>query len=187
MKDRELLDLFLRRDERAIAETDAKYGKACRRIARELLGSCEDAEEIVNDVLMQAWTAFAKAENHPQKLYAYLAAVTRNLSTNRLDRYTAKRRAGDRSAAVLEELAECIAAPETTEQSVDRRLLADAVRRFLDTQPEESRAIFLLRYHYAMPVKQIAKLRGIGESKVKVMLLRTRKKLRSRLEQEDLL
>lgn len=187
MTERELLDLFLQRDERAIAQTDAKYGKSCRRIAFDLLGSREDAEEIVNDVWMQAWTAFARAENHPQKLYAYLATVTRNLSTNRLDRYTAKRRAGDRGAAVLEELADCIAAPETTEQTVDQRLLADAVRRFLDALPEEPRAIFLLRYHYAMSVQGIAELRGIGESKVKVTLLRTRKKLRRFLEQEDLL
>lgn len=187
MTDRELLALFAQKDERAITETDAKYGKRCRRIAYALLGNHEDAEEIVNDVLMQAWEHLARKQEQPQMLSAFLAAVTRNLSTNRLDRYTAQRRAGDRAPAVLEELAECIAAPETVEQAVDKRLLAETIRSFLDTLPEEPRAIFLLRYHYAIPVRSIAALRGISESKVKVTLLRTRKKLRRHLEQEELL
>lgn len=187
MTDRELLKLYTQRDERAIAETDAKYGKRCRQIAQTLLGSAEDAEEIVNDVWMQAWAQLAQTQNHPQKLGAFLAGVTRNLSTNRLDRYTAQRRAGDRAPAVLEELADCLAAPESVEQTLDRRMLAAEIRRFLETLPEEQRAVFLLRYHYVMSVKGIAALRGIGESKVKVMLLRTRQKLRRHLEQEDLL
>lgn len=185
MTDRELLGLFAARDERALTETDAKYGKRCRQIAFSLLGSREDADEIFNDVLMQAWDKLA--EKQPERLAAFLAAVTRNLATNRLDRYTAQRRAGERGAAVLEELGDCIPAAETVEQAVDQRMLQAAIRRFLDALPEKSRAVFLLRYHYALPLKDIARKMKMSESNVKITLLRTRKKLRRFLEQEELL
>ena len=54
MQDAELLRLYQAQDEHAIAETDAKYGAKLRQIANELLGSKQDAEEIVSDVWMQA-------------------------------------------------------------------------------------------------------------------------------------
>lgn len=185
MTDRELLALYAAKDERAIAETDAKYGKICRQTARSILGSAEDAEEIVNDVLLRAWRNVPAGQ--PEKLLPYLKIMTRNLATNRLDRYTAKRRQGERNSAVLDELSECIAAPESVDDALDRRLLAEAVQRFLHTLSEEARAVFLLRYYYVLPVADIAAQRGIGISRVKVMLLRSRKKLRAYLEQEGFL
>ena len=185
MTDRDLLALYTAHDERAVAETDARYGKLLRQTARRILGSKEDAEEIVNDVLMRAWRCIP--EEPPEKLLPYLTVMTRNLATNRLDRYTAKRRQGERSPAVLDELSECLAAPESVDDAVDQRLLAEAVQRFLHTLPEDARAVFLLRYYYVLPLADIAAQRGIGLSRVKVLLMRTRKKLRAYLEQEGFL
>lgn len=45
MDDAEIIALYHRRSERAIAETDGKYGPYCRSIARNLLGVREDAED----------------------------------------------------------------------------------------------------------------------------------------------
>lgn len=185
MQDSELIALFEQRDERAISGTEAKYGRICRKIAREILGSRQDAEEIVNDVLMQTWNAIPPEK--PRKLFAYLAAVTRNLSTHRLDERNAQRRGGGHTPAVLDELNECIASPESVEQTVDRRQLKAAIQHFLDTLPAEQRILFVLRYNYVLPIKEIAKRQGIGESKVKVTLLRIRNKLHDYLEKEGLL
>ena len=185
MTDRELLALYAARDERAIAETEARYGKICRETARRILGSSEDAEEIVNDVLLRAWKSVP--EDQPEKLLPYLKVMTRNLATNRLDRYTAKRRQGDRHTAVLDELSECLAAPESVDDALDKRLLTQAVQRFLQTLSEDAQAVFLLRYYYVLPLTDIAAQRGIGLSRVKVLLHRTRKKLRTFLEQEGFL
>lgn len=185
MQDNELIALFEQRDERAISGTEAKYGRICRKIAREILGSRQDAEEIVNDVLMQTWNAIPPEK--PRKLFAYLAAVTRNLSTHRLDERHAQRRGGGHTPAVLDELAGCIAAPESVEQTVDRRQLKAAIQCFLDMLPAEQRILFVLRYNYVLPIKEIAKRQGIGESKVKVTLLRIRNKLHDYLEKEGLL
>ena len=49
MDDEQLIELFLERDERAIAETQAAYGARLRQLAYRLLGNSEDAEECLND------------------------------------------------------------------------------------------------------------------------------------------
>ena len=54
MDDKELIRLYQARDERAITESEQKYGSFLRRIALNLLGSPEDAEECVNDALLAA-------------------------------------------------------------------------------------------------------------------------------------
>lgn len=56
---------------------------------------------------------------------------------------------------------------------------------FLKELPEEQRLIFLRRYWYADPVKDIARRYGIGESKVKTSLHRTRKKLKAYLMEQE--
>lgn len=185
MQDTELLALYRAQDESAIAETESRYGAKLRQIANELLCSRQDAEEIVSDVLMQAWQKLPAEQ--PQHLFAYLAAVTRNLSMNRLDQRNAKRRGGGKQPAVLEELAECIADGESVEQAVDQRMLDEALSRFLQSLTAEQRTTFVLRYTYAMPIPEIAARKQVSESTVKVTLMRLRKKLRQYLELEGLL
>ena len=185
MTDQELLALFIQRDERAVSETQKQYGRLCRHIAYGILSSKEDAEEIANDVLMRAWDVIPREK--PQNLGAFLAVMTRNLSTNRLDQYTAQRRGGGQRPVVLDELAECTASAENVEQAVDARLLDTALRQFLDALTAEQRAVFMLRYYYALPVPDIAEQRQIGVSKVKVMLMRLRKRLNEHLRKEGFL
>lgn len=185
MSDDELFALFAARDERALRETDAAYGRQCRKLAYRILRDKEDAKEIWNDVLHAVWQNVPP--QHPESFFAYLSQMTRFQACDRLDKNTAKRRGGGQSPAILDELADCIAAPVSVEQSVDSRLLTDCIARFLDTQKPEVRAIFMLRYAYVLSVSEIAKRRGISESKVKMTLLRTRERLRNVLDEEGFL
>ena len=45
MEDNEILDLYFARSERAIAETDQKFGGYCFSIAYNILASREDSED----------------------------------------------------------------------------------------------------------------------------------------------
>ena len=49
MEDTEIVELFWQRSERAVAESERKYGAYCRSIAARIGGCEEDAEECVND------------------------------------------------------------------------------------------------------------------------------------------
>ena len=57
MEDNEIIELYWKRDEVAILETDKKYGKYCSKIAYNILASVEDSEECVNDTYLHAWNA----------------------------------------------------------------------------------------------------------------------------------
>ena len=45
MDDEAILNLYRQRDSRAVAETEAKYGRLCLSVARNILSNREDSEE----------------------------------------------------------------------------------------------------------------------------------------------
>ena len=90
MEDRDIVELFWNRDPAAIRAVSEKYGKLCGTLARNILGSREDAEECVNDAFLNAWNAIPPAR--PAELAAFLSKIVRSLSFNRFR----KNRAGKR-------------------------------------------------------------------------------------------
>ena len=185
MNDAELLRLFLERSERAIAETEQKYGGFCRRLAQRILANSEDAEECVNDALLQAWNTIPP--EHPDNLPAYLNVLTRNLALNRLKASKRLSRGGGEIPAVLEELAECVPSADSVEAEYDRRSFLQALERFLDTLSRDARVIFVRRYWYMNSCREIADAYQMSESKVRVSLTRTRRRLKAFLEKEEVL
>ena len=45
MNDKDIIQLYLNRDQHALSATAKKYGKYCTSIAKNILGNNEDAEE----------------------------------------------------------------------------------------------------------------------------------------------
>lgn len=182
MSDNQIIELFWRRSEDAIAQTDAAYGRKLRSLSRRILQNQEDSEEVVNDTYLKTWESIPT--NRPAFFYAYIATICRNLSLNLLNwNRAAKRRA--EIVTITNEMELCI--PDLSqERTLQDKEIAKAVDVFLDTLPKESRVIFLRRYWYADPVAEIAKRYGMTESKVKMQLLRTRNKLKDYLEKEGI-
>lgn len=182
MEDTKIIELYWKRSEDAIRETDAAYGRKLHGLANGILRNREDAEESVNDTYMRTWEAIPPRK--PAHFFAFLAAICRNLSFNRLDwRAAAKRNA--EVVALTEEMALCI--PDTREQrKLEGKELGQLLDVFLESLPKESRLIFLRRYWYVDTIAQIAARYGISESKVKMQLSRTRAKLSEYLKKEGI-
>ena len=182
MDDSKIIALYMARSEQAISETSEKYGGYCYSIAYRILQSREDAQECVNDTYLRAWNAIPP--NHPKQLQTYLGKITRNLALNRWQMLSAQKRDAGQTVQILDELLECLPAGEDT--ALDKLLLKDVLDRFLGTLPVQTRKMFVRRYWYMSPVKEIAEEYGLSESKVTVTLFRTRKKLKSVLEKEGI-
>ena len=183
MEDYQIVDLYWERKERAIAETEKKYGKMLHSISYSLLSSHEDAEECVNDTYLGAWNTMPSAR--PLYLGPFLSKITRRLSIDRWRREHREKRGG--VAGVVEELTECIPDGNTPAEEYERGRLREALNAFLRTLPEEKRAIFVRRYFYAQEIRVIAKEIGVSEANVKIVLHRLREQLKLRLEACDLL
>lgn len=184
MEDHEIIDLYWERSENAISATSEKYGSYCSAISFNILHNQQDVEECVNDTYMAAWNAMPP--HRPNRLAVFLGRITRNLSLNRVKRDATAKRGLGQTVLVLSELEECISASGTVEQAMDEKLLLKAIEQFLYTQPNEKRNIFIRRYWYLTPVKEIAAGYGLSESKVKSLLHRMRNKLRIHLEKEGI-
>lgn len=184
MEDREIVELYWRRDDRAVAETDAKYGPYCRAIAGRILETREDAEECVNDTWLRAWNAMPP--RRPAVLSAFLGRITRNLSLSRYRAARRDKRGGGETALALSELEECLPGGVEPEKAWDARRLAECLDAFLRGLPEEERALFLGRYWYLYSAAELARRFGLREGAVRTRLYRCRKRLRAYLEEEGI-
>ena len=183
MEDKEIVSLYWARSDRALTETAAKYGSYCLCVARRIVPCYEDAEECVQDTWLHAWNAIPPAR--PDRLRAFLGRITRNLSLDRLRLESREMRGGGEAQLCFEEQESVLA--DAPEEAADALALRQALDRFLESLPKISRIIFLRRYWYFQSVAEIAADLGMGESRVKMTLLRTRNRLKQALEQEDLL
>lgn len=182
MDDQQIIDLYWARSENAITETAHKYGPYCHSIAYHILYSKEDSEECVNDTYWKAWGAMPP--QRPNQLRTFLGKITRNLSLNRWEKHTAEKRGAGQVPLALDELAECVPAPDSVERTVDDLALTELLNDFLSGLPAQTRQIFMRRYWYLCSVKEIAADCAVSESKVKTTLFRTRNKLKQHLEKE---
>jgi len=184
MDDKQIIDLYWERSETAISETAEKYGRYCHCIAFNVLHSDEDSKECVNDTYLSAWNSMPP--HRPSALKTFLGKLTRNLSLNRHKQLTAEKRGNGQMPLIIDELHECLPSTENTESIIDDLVLVDVFNRFLASLPVEQRKIFMRRYWYMSPVKEIAADYGMGESKVKMSLLRSRNELKRLLEKEGI-
>ncbi len=176
MDDEQLIALYLDRDERAIADTEAVYGAKLRQLAFRLLGNSEDTEECLNDTYFKVWNAIPP--HRPCSLYAFCVTICRRTAMDMLD----KRTASKRTAQVVElskEMEECLPAKNAEE---DEDALAELMNAFLGNLDEEKRALFVRRYWFGETTTEIAKKYGYSETKVRSILFRTRKKLQRYLK-----
>lgn len=178
MNDRDIVGLFLERDESAIREVSEKYTSYCSKIAANILGSYDEAEDCVNEALMKAWESIPPHE--PEMLSTYLGKLTRNIAINRRRRTLAGKRGRGEAELVFEELSEFIGG-ESVEQAHDMKELVGEINAFLYTLPEMKRNIFVCRYWYCDSVPEIAAEFVISKNKVYITLNRVRKSLREYL------
>ncbi len=182
MEDEAIIKLYFARDERAVQETDKKYGGYCFSLANGILHNDQDAEETVSDTYLKAWQAIPPKK--PQVLKLFLAKITRNLAFTRWRRYTADKRGGGEMALVLEELEGCIAASGAVDDKLNARELVLTIRSFLNTLPPREQDIFLRRYFFVEESEVIAKRYGMKKATVQRTLSRTREKLKTYLTKE---
>lgn len=185
LSDDAIIMLLQKRDEQALREIRDHYGKQCTALAFRILGSEEDAEECVSDLLLTVWNSIPPQE--PRHLPAYLLTITRRSAIDRLKTANRIKRGGQSYALALDELAEILPADDSVESEAEQRELARVLKAFLDTLSPQVRYVFMQRYYLSVPVREIAGQAGMRESAVKMTLLRTRKKLKAYLEKEGLL
>lgn len=183
MEDGLIVELYWKRNEQAISETQLKYGNYLTKIAYNVLCDLEDTKESVNDTYLKAWNSMP--EHRPKQLASYLGRITRRLSIDIYRKKHSEKRGGGEYAASLSELAECVGGEDSPERETELRQLANEIENYIKTLPRKSREIFVCRYFFMDSIRDISKSSGASESKVKSILYRTRLGLKEYLEKEE--
>ena len=181
MDDSRITELLFSRDGSALAALNEKYGAYCLKIAENVLRNRQDAEECVNDALLRVWRSVPPEK--PASLMLYMARITRNIAFNRYNENTAEKRGGGECALVLDELAECVGGGGTEDEYFSKEL-GECIRGFVKGLPVRERNVFVRRYFYTESASEIAEKYGLTEENVRVILSRTRKKLKKLLIKE---
>ena len=184
MTDTEIINLFFERSEQAIDKLAKKHGNAVARVARNILGNEQDTEECVNDTYLGAWNAIPP--HRPSPLRTFVCKIARNLATKKYHANTAVIR-NSQYDLVLDELEEYLADNSSVEEAYEAKELRSAINGFLAALNPSDRFLFLRRYWYSDPVKDIAEMAHSTTNSVTVRLFRIRKKLKLYLEKEGLL
>lgn len=174
MNDSEIVRLMFNRDEAGLKAASEKYRGYCMMIAENITGSHEEAEECMNDALMQVWELIPP--NRPEMLSTYLGKIIRNIAINRSKMLKAQKR-GKGAAEPISELSESVRSRDNVERAFERREITREINAFLEALPEYKRNIFVCRYWYCDPVKKIAADWGMTRTAVSVMLHRLRESL----------
>lgn len=183
MEDEKIIELYFERQEAAISETAAKYGAMIRKISYNILKNQADSEECENDTYHIAWNKIPP--ERPRFLAAFLGRIARNVSFDKYHYNKAAKR-NTEFDITISELADCVVSQTTVETEADAKHCAECMNGFLRGLRFTKRVIFVRRYWYCDSIGKIAHDYGFSESKVKSMLLRTRKELKKYLERNGI-
>ncbi len=183
MSDEEIINLYWERQEKAIYETDKKYGRYCNTISFNILQNNEEAKECVNDTYLKTWNSIPP--QRPNILKVYIGKIARNLAINQYEKKKAKKRDYTLEIA-LDELNECISSNSNVEKELDYNELINALNHFLSKLTQDKRKIFLERYWYLYSIKDISSRNNISESNTKIILSRIRSQLKNYLKEGGL-
>lgn len=182
MDDKNIIELYFARDEKAIEETDFKYRKYLFTVAYNLLRDILDCEECINDTYVGAWNAMPPAR--PKLLKAFLTVITRRAAIKRYHSNLRKRTVPSEMTLSLSELEDFIAGDDEVSEAFDSERLGKVISSFVRSLSERRQFIFMSRYYAAEPIDKIASTLSLSRSSVNKELAAIRSALKEKLESE---
>ncbi len=164
ISDENIIELYWSRNERAIYETDKKYGEYLYRIAYNILHDRPDSEECQNDTYLGAWNAIPPTR--PTVLAAFLTQIMRRIAINRYKQKTCKKRVPGELTISVEQMQDTVARAETVYNEYEAVELGKIISDFVSKLSDRQRYIFIDRFYMAEPVGSIAADLNIGVSTV---------------------
>jgi RNA polymerase sigma-70 factor (ECF subfamily) len=165
-----LVDLAIQGDESAFALLfDRHYDQVFRMIYYRL-GRRQDAEDLAQQVFLQAWRAVGRYRRTASPFIAWLATIAHNTVS------TYYRRQHKHTS--LEETLTDLPSPEQLESVAELSLEHDRVREMMAHLPPQYTKVLTLRFVDDLSYAEIAGLLGKSEASVRVMQCRALQQLR---------
>jgi len=152
----------------------ARYRGRLGRYAMHMLGSREDAEEVLQDAFVRAYRSLARCED-PEKFGAWIFSILLNRCRTSGARGSRRRR-----TFVADEVA-LLSASE--EHPAERTAWREEIDRAVQQLRPDQREAFLMKYVEDLSYEEMSQLTGVGVSALKMRVLRACDRLRELLEE----
>ncbi len=164
----------------ALGELYDRYSATLLGLARRILGSTADAEEVLQEVFVHVWNQGGRYDAARSSVSTWLVLITRSRAIDRLRSRKVVERTHD--AAHHEELHE-----HTSPEGADNVFMQERrvrVREEMEKLPAEQREVLELAFYRGLTQTQIASAADIPLGTVKTRTLLAMKKLRNALRDE---
>lgn len=174
MKEQEIIQLMLSKNEKGMNELLLHYGALMKYIIAPILPNAQDQEDCLSEIAMQVWEKIEKFDSQRGSWNAWLTAITRNYAINY------KRNSKVHNS--IEEIASDIPSPEPNpEEQIIQQERQTAINRALQRLSPKDKILFYRKYYYFQSTTQIASEMGMTERGVEGKLYRIKKQLRKLL------
>ncbi len=183
--DAELIRRAMARDDEAVRAIMKANNRRLYRIARGVLGNPSEAEDVVQEAYVRAFTSLAGFRSDAT-LSTWLSRIVINAALGRL-------RKGRRAAFLAEpgrQTAEAqilqfpLTSQDDPERTIAQRQLLQLAERATDNLPSDFRSVFVARVIEGLSTEETAELLGIRAETVKTRLHRARRLVRKQLDEE---
>lgn len=186
LDDAELVQRALARDGKAFRTIMQTYNQRLYRIARSILRNDSEAEDVVQESYVRAFTHLASFRGE-SSLATWLSRIAINEALGRLrtQRPTVEVATSEAKTAIGEIIQFPFAARSgDPERTMAQREILQLVERATDNLPEVFRIVFITRVIEGMSVKETAELLGLRPETVKTRLHRARRLVREQLDKQ---
>jgi RNA polymerase sigma-70 factor (ECF subfamily) len=170
LPDAMLAERCLARDEDAIRELTRRYNQRLYRLARGILRSDLEAEDVVQDTYIRA-LAGLEGFRGQSSLGTWLVRIAINEALGRLRKKKPEALDAPPAAPVVD--------PETLMATAESRVMLE---RAIDDLPDAFRSVFVARIVEGLSIEETADLFGLRPETVKTRVHRARVRLRANLE-----
>ncbi len=168
LTDAEAVRRVLAGDAQAFAILVTRYRPRCGRFAAQMMGSVEDAEEVVQEAFLRAYRALPSCD--PERFGAWLFRIVANRCR------TARMRRSRRERLVLVD--DDALRGASVGHTEDRAAWREEISRALAQLPAEQREAFLLKHVEDLSYEEMAEITGAGVSALKMRVQRACDRLR---------
>jgi RNA polymerase sigma-70 factor, ECF subfamily len=172
-------------DEAAYEQVVRAYGGRLLAVARRIVGTEEDARDVVQDAFLNAFKSFARFEGNA-KLSTWLHRIVVNAALMKLR--TRKRKPEQSIESMLPSFLDdghheerFQSWDEPVDKVMERKEARELVRQQIDALPEGYRTVLVLRDIEGLDTEETAKVLGLSVNATKIRLHRARQALRTLL------
>ncbi|WP_340108721.1 RNA polymerase sigma factor [Pikeienuella sp. HZG-20] len=181
-----LVALARERDEMAVRALIQRCNQQMFRVARGIVHSDSEAEDVVQAAYVSAFTKLEKFRGDAA-FSTWLTRIVMNEAYGRLRRRKLVVNLDDYREGAMSELEEAMShsttpPPSSAETEVGRAEFRRILEEAVDSLPEPFRLAYILRDVQEMSAKEVAALLGVKVVTIKTRLFRARRLLRGKLE-----